>query len=657
MCETASQRCVAELIRQCLLPAKPGHRRPLPIVVLWGPGQSGKSELLEHVHQRFYRGRPAVRRRSGELGNRRPHEVALQLAYHLGRRVERFGRLKFPRLFLGMAAIRGPIGEPAQTREEMIRRTVPDRQRLTQWVRETSAALLGVVAADRLTRVFAGLVLEGILATLETAPLLRGRGLRWYRDGLDQYFADPMDGLVELATQEAAGHRGWVDEMLCRAFLADLRDECSNRLFQLYDRNEHCLAVLDDADAPGVHAFFDILSTQRRQAWDPLLIVTASSKRFATAGDRYPEEWPVRSADQVRYSDWLEHRHGHAGWSALYPATLGGITTAEAIACFAPRVADQATPPSRGGINVAGVLGDTENAIRFARQLTGGHLGGLQLVLRAMTRERIRIGADNVDLRRLLAWPVADDAPLAKVVLDHVVGTWPAKIRRVLLCSSAARDLGDIALARVLQFEPAPIRQLMRDFRSRDTWVCHPGARGDSGPPALHPFARRVLLHQLANSRGPGEPTWNEVHGRLHQLAVDMNDTTSTMYHALAMGRVAEVAQELSRLFSQPDPTEWFGTLLAVTQAPLENPAREQNAERHCQRLADQAGPGHVVSARLVSALQLHSDPLADPTRDLCGVIAHELEALADHAPEGGLVFLLKQAENFRSCHHGGIHP
>jgi len=657
MYETASQRCFAELIRQCLLPTKPGQRRPLPIVVLWGPGQSGKSELLDHVHQRFYRGRPAVRRRGDEIGgNRRPYEVALQLAYHLGRRVERFGRVKFPRLFLGITAIRGPVGEPAKDREEMIRRTIPDRQRLTQWMRETSAILLGVVAAERLTRVFAGLVLEGVLATLETAPLLRGRGLRWYRDGLGQHFADPMEALVELAAQEAAGRRAWVDDVLCRAFLADLRDECSNRFLQLYDRNEHCLVVLDDADSPGVHTFFDILGAQREQEWDPLLIVAASSRRFSTAEGQHPEEWPVRCADQARYTDWLENQNENPGWAALYPVTLGGLAEAEATTCFAPRVADKAARQRRGGIDidVEGVLGSTENAVGFARELTCGHLGGLRLVLRAMTSERTRAKNGNLDLRRLLDWPVTDDeVPLAEVILRQVLGTWSAKLRRVLLCGSAARDLGDIALARVLHFEPAPVRQLMRDFRSRDMWVRHPAAMGRTGPPALHPFARRAALHRLANPRGPGEPTWNEVHKRLHQLAVENGDTTSAMYHRLALGRVGEVSETLSRLFGEQDAPAWFDTLLTITQAPLENPTGQKDAESHCQRLADEAGGGHVVSARLVSALQLHSDPLADPHRDLCRVVAFELEALADHAPEGALVFLLKRADEFHRCHHG----
>lgn len=664
LCETASQRGFSELIRQCLQPAKPGRRQPLPIVLLWSPRLSGKSDLLDHIHRRFHRGRPTVRRRDAGLGDRRPHEVALQLADHLGRRVERFGRLRFPRLFLGMAAIRGPIGAPATTREEMIRRTVRDRHRLKKWARATSVTLLNTVAANGLTRVFTGLVLEGVLATLETAPLLRGRGLRWYRDGLGQHFADPVDALVELAEQEMNGHLRWVDEVLCRAFLADLRDGCSNRFFQLYDRNEHCLAMLDDANSPGVRAFFDILGRQRVHDWDPLLIIATSSKRFPVIADHGPEECPIRRADQASYTDWIDKRKLHDGWATLYPVTLDGVTLTEAKECYSPRVKDNAIRLRRAGIDVTGLLGGAERAVAFAHHLTEGHIGGLNLVLRAMTRERKRAAAENiaaehVDLRRLFELPATDDGtPLADVILQHVLGTWPTAIRRVLIRSAAARNFGDVALERVLQCEPEEVRQTMRssvhEFRARDTWVRHAHAMNHTAHPVLHPFVRRAVLHRLANPPDPDEPAWEDVHERLHRLAEERNDTTSSMYHKMAVGQVGDVAKALSELFSVRAAPEWFATLIAVTQAPLKNPAFQKNPERHCQWLADEAGDRHPVSARLVAALQLHTDPLGDPNHDLCGIVAHELETLADNAPEGSFAFLLKQANVFRRCHDSG---
>lgn len=652
MWQTGSRRALVELVGQCLRPAKANQRRPLPIVMLWGPRGSGKSELLHHVHQRYYRSRPVVRRGGTKLGER-PHEVALQLAHHLGRRVERFGRLRFPRLLLGMTAIRGPIGAPAETREEMIRRTVPDRRLLTQWTREASAVLLDTVPSGPLPRAALGLTIKGILATLETAPLLRGRGLAWYSDGLGQRFADPVDALVELAGQEARSQFSSVDEVLCRAFLADLRDGCSNSLIHLYDRNEHCLAVLDEANSTAIQEFFDILAREREQEWDPLLIVASSARRFSVAGVAQPDQWLLRSAEEARYTDWLEHRTSYPGWTAVYPLTLGGITETEATASFAPQLTDNRERLRKTGVDLARVPGGAEHAVRLAHGLTEGHIGGLQLVLRAMTGEASRVGAEQLDVRRLFEWQVPGDVSLAEVVLRQVLDSWPSELGPVLLRSSAARDLGDISLARVLRHEPAPLRQLMREFRSRDTWVRHPSTMGNTGQPALHPFARRAVLHRLANPQPPDDHTWDTVHGHLQQLADQNGNTTTALYHALARRRVRQVVEALSDMFRRQNTPAWFNTLLAVTQAPLEDPAHQANAESHCQWLASQTGDEHRVSATLVGALQLHCDPLGDPHRELCRVIAHQLETLASHAPEGGLVFLLAQAERFRTCHIG----
>lgn len=130
----------------------------------------------------------------------------------------------------------------------MIRRTIPDRKRLRSLARETAAGLSDVGGAGQGTRFLLGLAVEGVGAIIETAFVLGGRGRRWYQDGLGQHFADPIDALVRLAEQEAdPQQREQVDKVLCRAFLADLRDEYSSRLLQLYRRQENCLAVLDDA--------------------------------------------------------------------------------------------------------------------------------------------------------------------------------------------------------------------------------------------------------------------------------------------------------------------------------------------------------------------------------------------------------------------------
>ncbi|MGH3925939.1 MAG: hypothetical protein ACRDTT_24280, partial [Pseudonocardiaceae bacterium] len=386
------------------------RHRHLPIVVLWGPQMSGKSELLDHLHERFYPGRPCVRRTKHELGILRPHLVALQLAFHLSCHVEGFGRLKFPRLFLGVAAIRGPItiDDPATTRSMMIRRTVPDRKRLGHLARETADSLADVVGAGRGMRFFLGLAVQGAGALVETGLALGGRGRKWYQDGLGQHFADPIDALVILAEQETnPQRRDQVDEVLCRAFLADLREEYSS-FFRLFKRDENCLAILDDADSKGARGFLDVLAAQRRD-WDPLLIVSAATTRSPSAGRQHPEQWVVRDAAAATYQDWSDGRAANDGWAALYPLKLSGLTLDEARAHFT----GHAEAPHGPEVEATGILDNAEKVLRFAHRLTDGHLEGMRLVLAAMSLERRRVGAKNVDVRSLFSRPVTADSKLS----------------------------------------------------------------------------------------------------------------------------------------------------------------------------------------------------------------------------------------------------
>jgi hypothetical protein len=47
--------------------------------------------------------------------------------------------------------------------------------------------------------------------------------MRWYQDGLGFRVPDTAGALVELSVQEHLGNHEWVDEVLCRAFVADLQ--------------------------------------------------------------------------------------------------------------------------------------------------------------------------------------------------------------------------------------------------------------------------------------------------------------------------------------------------------------------------------------------------------------------------------------------------
>jgi len=652
MLGTADERGLLSLVDHCLRFAKADRLRPLPIVLLWGPRASGKSELLDHIQERFYADRPYVRRNRHELAALRPHEVALQLAFHLGWRVEGFGRLRFPRLLLGVAAIRGPVNtdDPAMTRSMMIRRTISNRKRLRKWVHDTAVALAGVAGAGPGTQVFLGLAVDGVGAIVETALARSGRGMRWYQDGLGVHFADPVDALVRLADQEANPHlRGTVDEVLCRAFLADLRDEYSKRRpLQIYDRDESCLILLDDVDSAGAQTFLDVLATQR-QEWDPLLIVAAASTRCPSAGDQHPEHWVMRDAAEATHRDWSNEQTANGQRAALCPVELGGLALDDLRVHFT----SQASPPrGRDVFDVAGVLGDIDKALTFAHRLTEGHLGGMRLVLRTMSLKRQRAGAENVDVRGLFGWPVTadSDSSLAEEVRRLVVGEWSVEMHRALLRSTAARDFGEESLAAVLDGEPDSVAHMMRKFRSRDLWVRHSPGLDNASPPTLHPFPRRGVVHLLAEPSGRDQPNWNDMHGQLRDHADERRDPTSAMYHRLALGEGQDLFAHVSAHYeSEKIPTpEWYAVLTAITQAPLAHPAQNADSQQHWLRLVENAGDRYKVSAELVTALQLHSDPLGDPGHHLCLVIAQELERLA--RASRAFFFVQEKAEGFRNC-------
>jgi hypothetical protein len=55
------------------------------------------------------------------------------------------------------------------------------------------------------------------------------------------------------------------------------------------------------------------------------------------------------------------------------------------------------------------------------------------------------------------------------------------------------------------------------------------------------------------------------------------------------------------------------------------------------------------VRARLVAALQLHTDPLGDPQHQLCAVVADELAELSRGARRGA-AYLVNRAAEFNEC-------
>lgn len=624
--ELPSQQIVVDqLIRDCLDLPPDRRRRDLPAILLLGTRGSGKTALLKEIDRRCSSVRPCVLRDLGAHAVR-PHEVAAQLAYGLERRVKQFGQLRFPRLLLGLVAIRSAIDRynRERARAQLRRLLFDDRQDLMAKVREISDRLVDELHAPRGSKVVLGLTFDGVMATARTVKTLRGRGFMWYRQALDRQFQCSLDALIELNALEAERTPqtlAEVDEVLCGAFLADLRDAFTSgpraRL-----RTGNCVALIDNADSPTGQAFLEILASARsrhaehtRQDCDPLVVVAAGHTRFPALALRDP-----RSPRQATYADWAsirdqDHNRGPEFW--LYPVQLNDLDARE-LESLARRWP---------------VAAAVDHAVVIARRLTHGHPWGFILILRAVTATAERDGAEAVDLRGILDWPDPDhpDRTLACGAIDWLLRGTPAELRQDLITCAAARDVGSRARWQALG---SPSEELDR-FCSTSLWV-QPGM--EDSPSTLHPFLRRVLLHALAGR-------WHAVHSRLRHCCRKVHEVVPEMYHTLALGELTPVVAHLDHTFAAVSKRAWVEELDAIAAAPRLAPPAGQTPTEQVVDLASHAvaaigAPSAVaeitVLARVVAAVWISADPLGDPARTLDPVIAADFDRLAGNAVDAG---------------------
>lgn len=155
----------------------------------------------------------------------------------------------------------------------------------------------------------------------------------------------------------------------------------------------------------------------------------------------------------------------------------------------------------------------------------------------------------------------------------------------------------------------------------------------------LHPFLRRVLLHALTRRGDADFDRWEVVHGRLRDYyRGEGGDVTRAMYHALALGDLAQVVTHLDERFAVLDKTAWLAELHAITAAPR-HAKTDQTPRDEAMALASGAALDDVLS-RLVPAMWISKDPLGDPNRTLDVFITDGLTLLARRAgPEAGVLF------------------
>lgn len=627
---------INRLIRDCLDLPPDRYRRDLPVILLLGTRENGKTALLKEIHRRAG-GRPRVLRDLGD-SDMRPHEVAVALAFGLSEKVKQFGRLKFPRLALGLVAIRidADLHNPDQARRNLRNVLSEERRGLIAKLRAIAEGLATELGAPPGAGVALGLALEGAGA-LWTEKSLRGRPFAWYRDARAVQFEEPLHALLELNLLEIDGTqegRAEVDKVLCHAFLADLRDAFTTG-WQAKARTGNCLVLIDNADSPAGDAFLEILVKERHRHaantsgdCDPLVVVAIGRTWFPAFALPSGHPRRTRSPRQATEADWADKRDGTPR-SWLYPVALDDLDASDDVHDDHPELSSLARQWPHA-THVAYVL-------RKLHELTYGHLLSSDLVLRAVAAEVERAGGNYVDLRGVLDWPDPDHPikKLAEGLVDRLLPDAPPALRYDLTTCAAAGDVGIPVRWRAVGHPHTPHPELDQ-FCSTDLWAVRVDPNRGRGQ-CLHPFLRRVLLHELAR-RGEHDPDrWEVVHGRLRDYYQgEGRDLTRAMYHTLAAGDLAPVVAHLHQRFAELDKRRWLDELHAITAAPrLAGPAT-QDARKQATELD---GNGDAL-AQLVARLWISKDPLGDPDRTLDVRIEAHLKELAKlPSPEADVLY------------------
>ncbi|GAA5145480.1 hypothetical protein GCM10023321_03430 [Pseudonocardia eucalypti] len=645
------EAAVEFLLRECAdHTGRHGDPDDRPVVVLWSARGSPGSDLLAHLRQIEHWSGPRAYLDSARLpDSHRPHEVANRLALQLGWRVKGFGRAGFPRFLLGMWAARNPLDPDATAgaraaRRELIRKLIGNRTELRAWVRDMARVLAEAGGLPGPASEAFGLAVDGLSGLVHTRLLLRRAGMRWYRTGLNlAMIQDAADGLVELSVREFQGNHGWVDEVLCRAFVADLRAAYWAKRW-INACPVGAVVLLDNVSIGPAHEFLSTLAAQPGGS-GPLLVVAASHRRYPPDAAKRPLVWqpdPLRDASMVR---WLAGRDGRGG-SRFYPVWVDPVDDVAPISDPAqPEV--EATTERLVAHRSLAYSPELRASVAFAYRLTSAHQAGLGMVLDALLR-----GGPEDDPRRVLGRSSGDGAPpLDEQVMELVLGPRDDHLRQGLVLMAMVVDLSDTSIAPILDLlTPHKIRMIM-EFRAGDLWVTYPVEDGRLRAPRLHPFARRAIAHRLAGPGGLPDLglTWEDVHELLRADARDKRREGVALYHSLALGRVQQVATALTGEFRPGNQERFYRQLTRVTAAPLAVPGQGADANALFGRLCADPAPEPRVSRRLVAALQLHSDPLGDPRHDMCVIVADELLELSRHAGAGAR-FLYEQHLRFAEC-------
>ncbi|HEU5156359.1 MAG TPA: hypothetical protein VFU43_05130 [Streptosporangiaceae bacterium] len=628
-----------------------GHDVTSPVVVFVGPRGSGKSALLTRLGEMLDQNVPYARVDLAELSASTTCDVLDVLVFELNRHCAAYGRIAFPRFIVGRIVMAAQVDhtDPAVARAQIDQvierhRKLPQLRAFLEGVAPRVLAAAGI--PEEVGRPVPGLLLSGLTSWRAGRRIVLGGGQDWYaHQDRGLVGRKSLDVLAELNRRNRRpgieGNRRWVDELMLAAFLADLRADFGGPGRRTKKRPFNCVTLLDNADGTAGRRFVDeLVRAHEQRAADadddlgPLtVVVTSRGPLGARVAD--PTE-TIPGAEDAGVDDYLgrrESRPGRRRW--WYPVRLPDLGEADVRTMVADRELRDCNP-GHVALTVHG--------------FTHGHPGATSILLGAIAEEP----CDPVDLRRALAQrppgALAGAVP-GETVRDRL---WrlllgdPARLGMNvddLVTCAAARDMGEAAQ---LAEHSGLLHADDADAVTRpDLWI--PGVA--PGTSIMHPVLRRLLLERLAERDQLAGDGWAAVHGWLRRHTAERDDVSGELHHALALGELKYVTDELIARLRGPDAdiAEWLALLRTVTEAPMRTPPADAPA-RHIGTLAGRPDPGNRLAgsmALLVAGLWIAAEPLITSERTpLYRVIEKAFRDVAPFAVDG-LALLLAEAERY----------
>ncbi|MGW6447935.1 hypothetical protein [Lentzea sp. NPDC055074] len=546
---------------------------PLPVIVAFGPGGSGKTSLLDHVHRRYHDA-PTAMVDLDKAGSRSCKDI-LDVAAEQLRSYQHaeFGRMRLPRYDLARLALH-PEADTDHTDDPHHRARELAAKQMTRLVAVADAAEVVEMLPPAQGL---GKVLRPLLLWLIGLAVVAPRPLRWLLGGprvasalrwFENYAGRPKfdAALVHMWNLRRAGDTLAIDRLLVAAFLADITAAYRFRRY----RRMNSLLLLDGADLlDGIDSylppkrprpsarptdFLSLLAERRAEEPHVPLLVIATKQSAPSLPDNEVFK-PVR----LEPFTLAQTRQFLAEWNRTRNSTV-----------------------------------ESEALVEELHEVTHGHplavRLAIQLVQFVFARDQVLPSVRSVFDERL---PVDEtttfqDATVGDYLLlrffQRIPGTEEMPEReaaREIFARLAAPRVLDRHVIRAL-LPPSWSAENMRALLAQLSFV---GQDGDNF--VLHPLLRDLLARRLRDV-APDQPF---SHANVHRLLKDRYDSLGqredALYHALALGQVHLVAHRL-RPHVDERSDRWIAELAAIAEAPMppgEEPEHPEEPRTWWERL------------------------------------------------------------------------